>query len=104
MSHCLPYNLTTWQKACGVLANSFRGLRELTVHLEGYHVLPDCYDDYSTGAWQPLLDALKGIRVENRFVVFLPWSEEQCAKTTKESSYPFQLVSDPEGVIHISVQ
>jgi hypothetical protein len=102
MGHSIPHDLATWQKACGMFANSFCGLQKLTVHLNECRILPD---EYSRRAWQPLLEALRGIRVENRFVVFMPWSEDQCAKTTKESTYPFQLVSKVEGpqvVFHLS--
>lgn len=43
-------------------------------------------------AWQPLLEALWEIRAEKK-LMSLPWSEDRYAKTTKEGSYPFQLVS-----------
>jgi hypothetical protein len=102
MGHSIPQDLATWQKACGVLANSFFGLHELFVHLNECRIPPD---DSSRRAWQLLLEALRGIRVENRFAVFMPWSEDQCAKTTNEGSYPFQLVSKVEGpqvVFHLS--
>jgi hypothetical protein len=84
-----PYDLDTWREACDVLAASFAGLSQLTVHLTGGGALwPGTrYKD----RWGPIIEALMPIKAK-KFEVFLPWSEGDCTEATEEGGYPFKLL------------
>lgn len=73
----------------------FAGLRELTVHLTSPDLLPVAR--YFEETFEPL----KRIRALNRFDVFLPWTEQDCAEVATGSEYPFTLLpyaAEPELV------
>lgn len=84
-----PYDLATWQEACNILA-TFTGLQELTVYLTGENDLTA--GTYWKDRWGPLLETLAQIE-SVKFDVFIPWTEEECAKAEKDGGYPFRLVS-----------
>jgi len=88
----VPYNLATWEEACGVLA-SLAGLQTLRVWLTGTDVSPG---EYSKNRWGPLLEAMMEIKLVREFQVSLPWSVAECESVARSTTYPFKLVSTEE--------
>lgn len=81
-------DLYTWRRVCDTLA-SFQGLEELRVHLASrYYLQPG---KRSKDQWEPLLDALRPVKTPSTFIVYLPWSEDQCAEAAQDAGYPFRL-------------
>ncbi|RJE21511.1 hypothetical protein PHISCL_06144 [Aspergillus sclerotialis] len=91
LSSAIPSrDINTWRRTCDTLI-SFQGLEELRVHLSSrYYLQPGTRSKHQ---WEPLLDALRLVKTPFTFIVYLPWSESQCAEAAQDSGYPFLLMS-----------
>ena len=62
------------------------GLQELTLHLTGQYletVLGRAHH------WNIVVESLVHVKPSKKFLIYLPWSEDDCAKMAEGRDYPF---------------